>query len=253
MRWAEPALRPGIRPARTVRPHSTTIFSSPASLPIVIPPGTSADVPVDINPANFTPPDNAAFTNLSIGTNIGLQPTVIAPLNGAGTTNANLIPNWNFEIAGNDHTAGRPTMFDRGHIDHFGIDVTDDCGRSNVPATTDYSNGGLAVATTDALGLFLNEIRRHPQVERILCGHAHRPIVVLAEEWHTSWSIVYLSRLVHERGWGERGSYARDYIRDESVHLGSSRIGPDLRAPIYPVSAALAEQLRAELVVQGLL
>ncbi|HEV2061119.1 MAG TPA: sigma-70 family RNA polymerase sigma factor [Solirubrobacteraceae bacterium] len=42
-----------------------------------------------------------------------------------------------------------------------GIDVTDDCGRSNVPAT-EYSNGGLAVATTDALGLFLNEIRRHP-------------------------------------------------------------------------------------------
>ncbi|MDP2710542.1 MAG: sigma-70 family RNA polymerase sigma factor [Solirubrobacteraceae bacterium] len=42
-----------------------------------------------------------------------------------------------------------------------GIDVTDDCGRSNVPATT-YGNGGLAVATTDALGLFLNEIRRHP-------------------------------------------------------------------------------------------
>ena len=42
-----------------------------------------------------------------------------------------------------------------------GIDVTDDCGRSNVPAT-DFVNGGLAVATTDALGLFLNEIRRHP-------------------------------------------------------------------------------------------
>ncbi len=42
-----------------------------------------------------------------------------------------------------------------------GIDVTDDCGRSNVPAT-DFANGRLAAATTDALGLFLNEIRRHP-------------------------------------------------------------------------------------------
>ena len=30
-----------------------------------------------------------------------------------------------------------------------------------MPAT-DYGNGGLAVATTDALGLFLHEIRRHP-------------------------------------------------------------------------------------------
>jgi RNA polymerase primary sigma factor len=42
-----------------------------------------------------------------------------------------------------------------------GIDVTDDCGRTDVPATS-YGNSGLAVATPDALGLFLNEIRRHP-------------------------------------------------------------------------------------------
>jgi len=42
-----------------------------------------------------------------------------------------------------------------------GINVTDDCGRSDVPATS-FGNGGLATATTDALGLFLNEIRRHP-------------------------------------------------------------------------------------------
>jgi 4-hydroxy-tetrahydrodipicolinate synthase len=36
------------------------------------------------------------------------------------------------------------------------------------------------------------------------------------------------------------------------LHL-MGRIGPELRPPIYPVSAALAEQLRAELVVQGIL
>ncbi len=42
-----------------------------------------------------------------------------------------------------------------------GIEVTDDCGRSDVPQTR-YGNSGLAVNTTDALGLFLNEIRRHP-------------------------------------------------------------------------------------------
>lgn len=30
-----------------------------------------------------------------------------------------------FEVVGNDHTAGRSTMFDRGNVDHFGIDVTD--------------------------------------------------------------------------------------------------------------------------------
>ena len=45
-------------------------------------------------------------------------------------------------------------------VEARGINVTDDCGRSEVPPT-DYANRGLATATTDALGLFLNEIRRH--------------------------------------------------------------------------------------------
>jgi cytochrome c oxidase cbb3-type subunit 2 len=32
-----------------------------------------------------------------------------------------------------------------------------------------------------------------------------------------------------ERKWGQRGSYARDYIREKSVFIGQSRLGPDLR------------------------
>ncbi len=32
-----------------------------------------------------------------------------------------------------------------------------------------------------------------------------------------------------ERKWGLRGSYARDYIRDNTVFIGQSRLGPDLR------------------------
>ena len=32
-----------------------------------------------------------------------------------------------------------------------------------------------------------------------------------------------------ERKWGVRGSYARDYIREKTVFIGQSRIGPDLR------------------------
>ncbi len=31
------------------------------------------------------------------------------------------------------------------------------------------------------------------------------------------------------RAWGERAGYSRDYIRDNVVLIGSSRIGPDLR------------------------
>ena len=39
------------------------------------------------------------------------------------------------------------------------IELTDDCGRESVYAT--YVNGDLAVSTTDALQLFLNEVGRH--------------------------------------------------------------------------------------------
>ena len=42
-----------------------------------------------------------------------------------------------------------------------GIELTDDCGRGRIPATY-YLNGDLATTTTDALSLFLREIRRHP-------------------------------------------------------------------------------------------
>jgi RNA polymerase primary sigma factor len=42
-----------------------------------------------------------------------------------------------------------------------GIELTDDCGRDSVPATH-YLNGDIASTTTDALSLFLREIRRHP-------------------------------------------------------------------------------------------
>jgi RNA polymerase primary sigma factor len=47
------------------------------------------------------------------------------------------------------------------HLEAQGIDITDDCGRNGVEPTT-FRNGELAAATTDALQLFLNEIRRYP-------------------------------------------------------------------------------------------
>jgi RNA polymerase primary sigma factor len=47
------------------------------------------------------------------------------------------------------------------HLERQGIDISDDCGRAEVEPTT-FRNGELAAATTDALQLFLNEIRRYP-------------------------------------------------------------------------------------------
>ena len=45
-------------------------------------------------------------------------------------------------------------------LEERGIEVTDDCGRQQDEST--YMNGDLAVATTDALQLFLNEAGRWP-------------------------------------------------------------------------------------------
>jgi RNA polymerase primary sigma factor len=45
-------------------------------------------------------------------------------------------------------------------LDERGIEVSDDCGRETEEST--YVNGDLAVATTDALQLFLNEAGRWP-------------------------------------------------------------------------------------------
>src|SRR3954468_13431329 len=46
-------------------------------------------------------------------------------------------------------------------IEERGIDLSDDCGRVTADEPT-YVNGDLAVATTDALQLFLNEAGRYP-------------------------------------------------------------------------------------------
>jgi RNA polymerase primary sigma factor len=46
-------------------------------------------------------------------------------------------------------------------LENRGIDLTDDCGRPSVEPTA-FRNGEVAAATTDALQLFLNEIRRYP-------------------------------------------------------------------------------------------
>ena len=45
-------------------------------------------------------------------------------------------------------------------LDERGIEVRDDCGKESKEST--YVNGDLAVATTDALQLFLNEMARYP-------------------------------------------------------------------------------------------
>lgn len=47
-------------------------------------------------------------------------------------------------------------------IDARGIELSDDCGRTDAVARTEFKPEELAASTTDALQLFLNEIRRYP-------------------------------------------------------------------------------------------
>jgi RNA polymerase primary sigma factor len=50
-------------------------------------------------------------------------------------------------------------------LEERGIDVRDDCGRPEVEQTR-YVNDDLAERTTDAMSLFLQEVRRHPLLTR---------------------------------------------------------------------------------------
>ncbi len=60
-------------------------------------------------------------------------------------------------------------------FDERGIEVSDDCGRESEKST--YVNGDLAVATTDALQLFLNEAGRWP----LLTAHEEVELAKLIE------------------------------------------------------------------------
>jgi RNA polymerase primary sigma factor len=50
-------------------------------------------------------------------------------------------------------------------LEERGFDVRDDCGRA-ITERTAYSNDDLAERTTDALSLFMQEVRRHPLLTR---------------------------------------------------------------------------------------
>jgi RNA polymerase primary sigma factor len=50
-------------------------------------------------------------------------------------------------------------------LEERGLEVRDDCGHEQVEATA-YVNDGLAAQTTDAMQLFLREVRRHPLLSK---------------------------------------------------------------------------------------
>jgi RNA polymerase primary sigma factor len=65
-----------------------------------------------------------------------------------------------------EHDLSEEEVQDLGEmLEERGLDVRDDCGRPGVEQTS-YSNDDLADRTTDALSLFMREVRRHPLLTR---------------------------------------------------------------------------------------
>jgi RNA polymerase primary sigma factor len=144
-----------------------------------------------------------------------------------------------------------------------GIEVTDDCGRTTADST--YVNGDLAVSTTDALQLFLNEVGRYKlltaeeevelakRIERgdreakdLMINSNLRLVVSIAKKYQghglslldlIQEGIIGLIRAVEKFDW-RRGykfsTYATWWIR-QAVQRGVANKAREIRIPVHIV------------------
>jgi RNA polymerase primary sigma factor len=145
-----------------------------------------------------------------------------------------------------------------------GIELTDDCGRSEVPDST-YVNGDLVESTTDALQLFLNEMGRYnlltadeevelaKRIERgdkaakdLMINSNLRLVVSIAKKYQghgltlldlIQEGIIGLIRAVEKFDW-RRGykfsTYATWWIR-QAVQRGVANKSREIRIPVHIV------------------
>src|SRR5437773_7975836 len=165
-------------------------------------------------------------------------------------------------------------------LDERGIEVSDDCGRETEQST--YVNGDLAVATTDALQLFLNEAGRWPLLtaeeevelakriergdkeakERMLNSNL-RLVVSIAKRYQghdlhlldlIQEGIIGLIRAVEKFDWRKGfkfSTYATWWIR-QAVQRGVANKSRTIRIPVHIVEreqkiSRAARELTAEL------
>src|SRR5438477_8640784 len=150
-------------------------------------------------------------------------------------------------------------------LDARHIDLTDDCARSETDAESTFVNGDLAVATTDALQLFLNEAakwplltaeeevelakqieRGDPQAKERMINSNLRLVVSIAKRYQghelhlldlIQEGIIGLIRAVEKFDW-RRGfkfsTYATWWIR-QAVQRGVANKSRTIRIPVHIV------------------
>jgi RNA polymerase primary sigma factor len=145
-----------------------------------------------------------------------------------------------------------------------GIDLTDDCGRAELPDST-YVNGNLAESTTDALQLFLNEMGKYKlltaeeevelakRIERgdkeakdLMINSNLRLVVSIAKKYQghglslldlIQEGIIGLIRAVEKFDWRKGfkfSTYATWWIR-QAVQRGVANKARDIRIPVHIV------------------
>jgi RNA polymerase primary sigma factor len=150
-------------------------------------------------------------------------------------------------------------------IERSGLDISDDCARSDAAVRVTYTNRELATATTDAFQLFMNDVSRYPLLtaeeevslaKRIEQGDRHakdrminsnlRLVVSLARKYPTRQvalldliqeGVLGLIRAVEKFDW-RRGykfsTYATWWIR-QAIERGISNKSREIRIPIHVV------------------
>ena len=121
-------------------------------------------------------------------------------------------------------------------LEQRGVEITDDCVRDGA-GEAGYSNGDLAVVTTDSLQLFLNEIGRYPlltaaeeiELAKRYQGHGLSLLDLIQE------GILGLIRAVEKFDW-RRGykfsTYATWWIR-QAVQRGYQNRSRTIRVPVH--------------------
>lgn len=123
-----------------------SVFSTTQTLPLVIPAGTSVDVPIVLNPASITAPNNAVIDTLTVVSNGFPVSSRNVSLLGAATTSGQMLPNWNFEVPGTDVVTDTDTFATW----NDSITVTNVAGL--VPGSSTAANLGAGASLINTLG-----------------------------------------------------------------------------------------------------